>query len=156
MEWFLKVIAIFRSSVVCRARCWFPFSPCSLNMPWPGFPHVVRMVHHYGLHWSFIVPFFYTFLPSVFPSHSFLQNKAPLVLPDFTAWCSCEPFLFLLLFLVLSHVCCIWPWAGCATACILFFLPCPPPFFFPLRKHVMGIWSISCRQFVCKPTVKKA
>lgn len=71
---FVWTLHIFASPVALRARCWFPFSPCSLNMPWPGFPHVVRMIHHYGLHRSFIY-LLLIFLPSVFPSHSLSPSK---------------------------------------------------------------------------------
>lgn len=88
----LKSLLLFISSVVFRARCWFPFSPCSLNMPWPGFPHVMRMIHHYGLHWSFISFICYLLL-------HFLALCLPLSLPPSKqspisiAWPHCMVFL---------------------------------------------------------------
>lgn len=107
MERFLKIIAIFRSSVDFRARCLFPFSPCSLNMPWPGFPHVVRMVHQ-SLWFALIIRYLLLhFLAYCLPL-SFLPSKQSLIS---IAWFHCMVFLwalfYLLLFLVLSHVCCI-------------------------------------------------
>lgn len=100
----LKSMSIFASPVAFRARCWFPFSPCSLNMPWPGFPHVVRMIHRYGLHWSFIC---YLTLPCPLSSPltpSPFQNKAPSVLPDLTAWCLWAFFFYTYIYIFLFQV----------------------------------------------------
>lgn len=88
----LKPSLTFISSVVFRARRWFPFSPCSLNMPWPGFPHVMRMIHHYGLHWSFIYYLLLYFLALCLPISLSPSQQSPIS----TAWPHCMVFLWAL------------------------------------------------------------
>lgn len=91
----LKSMSIFASPVAFRACCWFPFSPCSLNMPWPGFPHVVRMIHRYGLHWSFfcylLLHFFALCLPLSLP---FPSKTKPHQYCLTSLHGVCEPFFF--------------------------------------------------------------
>lgn len=163
----LKSLHIFASPVALRARCWFPFSSCSLNMPWPGFPHVVRMIHHYGLHRSFVYLLLH-FLALCLPlSLTFPLKTKPRQYCLTSLHGVCELF-FLFCFFTLPHI------MHAASnhehheqdapqhVFIYSFLPKPVIFlfsfpyfilfYFCLRRYIMGIWSI-CWRRLCECVV---